>query len=101
MKKYSYEEFKTEMLLANTSGIEREGVIVFREDNWPGQHSLESRSFKVSSSAQAFNPAMVGYSLFGEALDQSETIRLDAYMADESGGKDGWQIEYCYFLDEE
>lgn len=27
-------------------------------------------------------------------------MRLEAYMADEYGGKDGWKIEKCYVKDE-
>ena len=25
-------------------------------------------------------------------------IRLEAYMAEERGGKDSWRVEYCYLM---
>ena len=31
---------------------------------------------------------------------QIKNVRLEAYMADEYGGKDGWKIEKCYVKDE-
>ena len=32
-------------------------------------------------------------------LDGSDPhIRLEAYMAEERGGKDSWRVEYCYLM---
>lgn len=45
---------------------------------------------------------MSGYSVFGTSLDGTDkNVRLDAYMADEKGGKDGWKIERCYIKERE
>ena len=44
---------------------------------------------------------MGGYSIYASSLDGSdENVRLEAYMADEYGGKDGWKIEKCYVKDD-
>ena len=40
---------------------------------------------------------MSGYSIFGWALDGSDPgVRLEAYMAAEKGGANGWKVDYCY-----
>lgn len=45
---------------------------------------------------------MGGYSIYASSLDGSDPcVRLEAYMADEHGGKDGWKIERCYMKDPE
>lgn len=45
---------------------------------------------------------MSGYSIFGSSLDETDYgVRLDRYMVDEKGGKDGWIVDYCYFVKEE
>ena len=42
---------------------------------------------------------MSGYSVFGTSLDGTDkNVRLDAYMAAEKGGKDGWKIEKCFII---
>jgi hypothetical protein len=42
---------------------------------------------------------MGGYSIFAHNLDGSDPhIRLEAYMAEERGGKDGWRVAYCYLM---
>ena len=44
---------------------------------------------------------MGGYSIFGSSLDGTDMhVRLDLYMADERGEKDGWKIERCYIKKE-
>ena len=44
---------------------------------------------------------MGGYSIYASSLDGSDKcVRLEAYMADEHGGKDGWKIEKCYVKDD-
>lgn len=77
-----------------------EGVIVFTEDSFYREYSLESRSYAVSSNNKAYLPNMGGYSIFGSALDGSDPgVRLEAYMAAERGGKDGWKVDYCYLIE--
>ena len=40
---------------------------------------------------------MGGYSIFASAIDGSDPmVRLEQFMADEKGGKNGWKIERCY-----
>lgn len=73
------------------------GYIVFTEDSFSEPYSLESRTYAVSSNNKAFQANCGGYSIFGSNLDGTDPIiRLDAYMANEHGGKNGWKIERCY-----
>lgn len=73
------------------------GYIVFTEDSFLRPYTLESRTYKVSSDNKAFIPNMGGYSIFGSALDGTDYgVRLEQYMAEELGGKDGWKVDYCY-----
>lgn len=78
------------------------GCIVFTEDSFKKQYSLESRTYEVSSNNKAFIPNMGGYSIYGSALDGSDDgVRLEGYMAAEHGGKNGWRVDYCYLLGED
>ena len=78
------------------------GCIVFTEDSFTKQYSLESRTYCVSSNNKAYIPGMSGYSIYGSALDGSDDgVRLEAYMAAEKGGADGWKVDYCYLVDDD
>lgn len=56
----------------------------------------EGRTYSVSSGNKAFQPKMGGYSIFGSSLDGTDQgVRLEGYMAEERGGKDGWVVEDC------
>lgn len=110
MKKISYSELASifharESANADLPYEQRKhltGCIVFTEDSFKKQYSLESRTYEVSSYNKAFIPGMCGYSIFGSALDGSDDgVRLEAYMAAEHGGKDGWKVDYCYLLGED
>ena len=74
------------------------GCIVFRSDNWPTTNfSLDSRTYIVSSDNKAFKPNMGGYSIYGTSKDLSDCgVRLERYMYDDKGGKNGWKVDYCY-----
>lgn len=73
------------------------GYIVFSQDSFTKPYSLESRTYVVSSDNKAFQPNKGGYSIFAEALDGTDQgVRLEQYMAEEYGGKDGWKVERCY-----
>ena len=73
------------------------GYIVFSQDSFTKPYSLESRTYVVSSDNKAFQPNKGGYSIFAEALDGTDRgVRLEQYMAEEFGGKDGWKVERCY-----
>lgn len=74
-----------------------DGYIVFTADSFDQQYSLESRTYRVSSDNKAFQPNMGGYSIYGGSVDGTDPcVRLERYMADEHGGKNGWKIERCY-----
>ena len=76
------------------------GCIVFTEDSFSIPYSLESRTYAISSNNKAYLPNMGGYSIYGSAIDGSDPgVRLEAYMADEHGGPDGWRVDYCYLTD--
>lgn len=101
--KMSYKDFK-ELLIRNNQEEKPaiEGVIVFTQDSFDKDYSLESRSYRVSSDNKAFKSGKIGYSIFGSALDGSDDgVRLEQYMKDEQGGSKGWKVDYCYILEEE
>lgn len=80
-----------------TDGTHLTGYIVFTEDSFTQPYSLEARTYGVSSNNKAYLPNMGGYSIYGSAIDGSDPlVRLEGYMAAEKGGKDGWQVDYCY-----
>ena len=84
------------------SGNHLTGYIVFSQDSFSEPYSEESRTYVVSSNNKAFQPNMGGYSIFGSALDGSDTnIRLECYMQAERGGENGWKIERCYLKESE
>ncbi len=77
------------------------GYIVFSQASFEKPYSLTSRTYVVSSDNKAFQPNKGGYSIFASALDGSDNgVRLEQYMASELGGKDGWQVERCYMLEQ-
>lgn len=85
------QELYRELEKANKEGIERFGVIVYKESNWPVKYSLESRSYKVSSDNKRFKAFAIANSVFGYSLDGSDMgVRLDMY---------NWEVEDCYMLD--
>ena len=56
---------------------------------------------KNSLTAQGRCTDAVDDILYASSLDGSDKcVRLEAYMADEHGGKDGWKIEKCYVKDD-
>ena len=77
------------------------GYIVFTADSFDKPYTEEQRTYVVSSNNKAFIEGMGGYSIYASSLDGSDKcVRLEAYMADEHGGKDGWKIEKCYVKDD-
>ena len=89
------DELYMELENANAKDVVRYGVIVFSEDNWDEEYSLESRSYVVSSENRRFKSGAIANSMFGDSLDHSDMgVRLDAYMGD-----GGWKVEDCYMLD--
>lgn len=97
-----YGEMAQKFREAEKNGKHLNGYIVFTEDSFTEKYPLESRSYIVSSDNKAYRPNMSGYSIFGTSLDGTDkNVRLDAYMAAEKGGKDGWKIERCYIKERE
>lgn len=75
------------------------GVVVITEGSFSKEYSKESRSYEVSSDNKAFRPNLCGYSIYASAIDGSDdNVRLEAYLAEEQGGEDGWKVDYCYLL---
>lgn len=73
------------------------GYIVFTKDSFDKEYSEESRTYEVYSDCKAYMSNMCGYSIYGNCLDGVDIdIRLDWYMAEEKGGKNGWKVEKCY-----
>lgn len=96
----SYKEMAARFREAESHGEHLEGCVVFTQDSFKKEYSLESRTYKISSDNKAYQSTMRGYSIFASSLDGSDRgVRLDAYMADEHGGKDGWKVERCYMYE--
>lgn len=73
------------------------GYVVVSEDSFTKPYSETERTYVVSSNNKAYQPNMGGYSIHASSLDGSDRgVRLEAYLAAEKGGKDGWKIERCY-----
>ena len=99
---YTYEDHQVDMtygaLAAKFRAQERSGTgrhmlgyIVFTEDSFTEPYTEEQRTYVVSSDNKAFKPNMGGFSIYASSLDGvDKMVRLEAYMAAEHGGKDGW-----------
>lgn len=102
MKKMTYKEL-AELFRKHEESNPRThltGAIVFSADSWKDEYSEESRTYIVSSDNKAYRPGMGGYSIFGTSKDLTDCgVRLDRYMREEKGGKDGWKVDYCYLLE--
>ena len=102
MKKMTYREMAKLFRASEENGEHLNGVIVFTLDSFTQEYPLESRSYMVSSDNKAYKPNMGGYSIFGTSIDKTDcNVRLERYMRDEKGGKDGWKVDYCYMLDDD
>jgi hypothetical protein len=73
-------------------------LIVFNEKSFTEPLGLIQRAFVVNSKCKRFNPNDPDNSIYGDCLDGCGKLRLDACMAAEKGGKQGWQVEACYLL---
>lgn len=97
----SYQQLKARLRQAEKDRSHTDGYIVFTADSFDKSYTEEERTYVVSSNNKAFIEGMGGYSIYASSLDGSDkNVRLEAYMADEYGGNDGWKIEKCYVKDE-
>ncbi len=97
----SYQQLKAHLRQAEKDRSHTVGYIVFTADSFDKSYTEEERTYVVSSNNKAFIEGMGGYSIYASSLDGSDkNVRLEAYMADEYGGNDGWKIEKCYVKDE-
>lgn len=98
MVEMTYQQMKERFREAESGGGQHiNGYVVFTEDSFDRPYSEEARTYVISSNNKAFQSEMIGYSVFGSCLDGTDPCaRLDVYMSDEHGGKDGWKIERCY-----
>ena len=70
------------------------GYIVFSQDSFTKEYSLESRTYRTSSEYKFFDAEKIGNSLFGSSLDGTDNaVRLDWYLLADHP----WKVEYCYF----
>lgn len=70
--------------------------ITFTSDSFTKPYSETGRTYVISSDNKAFQSDCGGYSIFASCLDGlDENIRLEAYMKEEKGGCNGWEIEKC------
>ena len=97
----SYQQLKAHLRQAEKERNHTVGYVVFTADSFDKPYTEEERTYVVGSNNKAFIEGMGGYSIYASSLDGSDkNVRLEAYMADEYGGKDGWKIEKCYVKDE-
>lgn len=96
IEEMSYSDLRREFCKAEEAGRHITGYIVFTEDSFDKKYSEAERTYAVSSDNKAFQSGMGGYSIYGSSLEGGDHARLENYMADERGGKDGWKIERCY-----
>ena len=97
----SYQQLKAYLRQAEKDRSHTVGYIVFTADSFDKSYTEEERTYVVGSNNKAFIEGMGGYSIYASSLDGSDKcVRLEAYMADEHGGKDGWKIEKCYVKDD-
>lgn len=89
MKKISFHTMDELMKQYSQKKIDAYAYIVYKTSNWPEEnYSLESRTYKVKSTEKWFNPNMIGTSLYGDSLDNSDT---EVNLRDVD-----WEIDYCY-----
>lgn len=75
------------------------GYIVFKQSSFTQPYTLRQRTYAISSGNKAFMPKQGGYSIFASCMDGTDHgVRLEQYMNQEHGGKDGWEVDYCVLL---
>ena len=98
----TYGELTGRFRQAEREGRHISGYIVFTQDSFTEAYSGRTAHLRCEQQQQGIYRGNGGYSIYASSLDGSDPcVRLEAYMADEHGGKDGWKIERCYMKDPE
>ena len=92
-----YKELRNILCAAAAEHKTIEAFVTFTPDSFPGtEHPLPERTYWFTPKEKAFSADKGGYSIFGNCMDGSDMgVRLELYMADEKGGKNGWKTENC------
>ena len=92
-----YQELKKILRKAAKEKRVVDAFVTFTPGSFLKAYTQLERTYLFTSNNKAFaSPSCSGYSIFGDCMDgQDSGVRLERYMADEKGGKDGWKIENC------
>ena len=92
MEKLSFQELKDQRLTWKTA------VIVFAQESFTKEYSLESRSYRLyENDMWGLDDTKMGRRITGSCLDGTDqNVRLDNYMFNHADPKDNWKVEYCY-----
>ncbi len=97
----TWKELNQEFRKAEEKGKSILGYVVFTKDSFTKEYTEKERTYEISSHNKAFIKGMGGYSIYANCLDGKDlNVRIEQYMTDIYGGKDGWKIEKCYILKE-
>lgn len=80
---------------AREQNITLGAVLVFSQDSFKQEYSLESRSYKIYNTGNYFDNSKISKSLWANNLDGTDRmVRLDYYLHD-------WKCEYGYLIPDE
>lgn len=97
----SYSEMTSLFRQSEREGKHIMGYIKIAAKGNLAQYSADSLTYEVSSNNKAFIDGMGGYSIYASSIDGSDfCVRLENYLKDERGGKNGWEIERCFIKEE-
>lgn len=92
-----YKELRGILCTAASEHKTIEAFVTFAQCSFPEKtYSQTERTYLFTSNEKAFSANACGYSIFGNCMNGSEFgVRLERYMADEKGGRNGWKTENC------
>ena len=77
---------------AREQNITLGAVLVFSQDNFKQEYSLESRSYRIYNTGNYFDNSIISNALWANNLDGTDQmIRLDYYIHN-------WNCEYGYLI---
>lgn len=98
----SYKKLREIFRSAEKVGRHLTAHITFTADSFKKSYSEQSRTYEVSSNNKAYWSQHFSTSIYGSCLDGTDQrVNLDAYMAEEHGGADGWKVEKCTLVTSE